>query len=545
MTSPGTTAPPAVPQPEAVRPAPPSADFTCNGSQAGATPRRIWRLRRSQYLNALAVLFKGRGAVGKADQTPKGVLSPFDYTNESDRYSTASASYTLADWELRRILNYSGETAAMLIAQLRKDPSSCLGATKRPPFADCMAQVVAERGPLLFQRPLAADEVAAYAGAATSNVATLGEDDAAALSIVALLSSPNFLFRSEVGAGASDAAGEVKLTQFEIASALAYTLTDWPPSQALYQAAVDGQLGSPAAIAGWVRQLVGPGNGKVIGFVREHFRYRELEKVFKSNRDLNAGNRGILLGDIEALVKDLASSALTKDFWRTLLTTTDGYDHAQTFQIYGLPDPKRFEQTKVALPPSERAGLLTQPAWLAAFSDDGESHPVQRGKFVSESLLCRTIPPLPIGQVPVLPNDPKLTLRDRLNIHSADPSCAACHRLMDPLGLVFEAYDQNGRVRSIDRGKPVDSTGALSGAGSSDGPLTGPVDLARKLASSPVVEECMVRHSFRFWMGREEAAWDGCTLVDAQTSYVAGGGSYVDLLAALFSSRSFVQRSTK
>lgn len=547
----GSAASPGAPAPgapmDAVRPPPPLADFACSTGAAGATPRRLWRLTQSQYVNAVTVFFGGRAAVGRGDLAPKGVVSPFDLVNESDRFSTQAASYTMADYELRRIMNYSGDVAVGLVAKLRADAKSCLGATTRPPFAACMAQLVAERGPLLFQRPLAAEEAAGYAAIATTNAAMLGEDDAAALAFQAMLSAPQFLFRSEVGADAPDAAGTVRLTAYELASALAYTLTDWPPDDALWRSAASGALSAPDEMRAQIKRLVGMPSAKtttLMRFVREYLRWRELDKVFKSGPDLNSGNKGWLLGDMEAVVGYLMPTAARKDFLKTLLTTTKASVTSMTYGLYNVPDPKDFYLgVKMDLPAGQRAGLLTNPAWLAAFSDTTSNKPVQRGKFVGESLLCRSIPPLPIGLVPVLPDTPNQTLRERQTLHAKDPSCWACHQLMDPIGLAFEAYEPTGRYRTTDNGKPVDASGVLSGAGAVDGPVKDAVDLMNKLAASPVVEQCFVRHSFRYWMGRSEAPWDGCALVDADRAYQQAGGDYVELLVALLSSRSFVVRS--
>jgi hypothetical protein len=550
VATPAPGASPSAPAPaptDALRPPPPLADFACNTGTAGATPRRLWRLTQSQYVNTVTVLFAGRGGIGRGDLAPKGVVSPFDLSNESDRFSTQSASYTMADYELRRIMNYSGDVAVALVAKLRADTKSCLGAASRPPFADCIAQLVSDRGPLLFQRPLAPGEVAEYAAIATGNAAMLGEDDAAALAFQAMLSAPQFLFRSEVGAGAPDAAGTVRLTPYELAAALAYTLTDWPPDDTLWRAAGSGALSTPDELRAQVRRLVAMPSSRtatLMRFVREYFRYRELDKVFKNGPDLNPGNKGWLLGDAEQLVGYLMPTAARKDFLRTLLTTTKASVTSMTYKLYNVADPKDFYLgVKMDLPADQRAGLLTQPVWLAGFSDTTTNKPVQRGKFVGESLLCRAIPPLPIGQVPALPETPGQTLRERQALHSRDPSCWACHQLMDPIGLAFEAYEPTGRYRSTDNGKPVDASGTLSGAGASDGPVKDAVDLMTRLAASPVVEQCFVRHSFRYWMGRSEAPWDGCALVDADRAYQQAGGDYVELLAGLLSSRSFVVRS--
>jgi len=527
-------------------PAPELAKFACDGPEVGALPRRIWRLNGTQYLGALRAFFAGRDRPEQAAVPLAGISSPFEFTNESDRFSTLVASYTMTDQEFTSVVDAAQTASVRFVAQLRADPISCLGAPQRLGFAECMKSLIATRGPLLFQRPMTEEEVARYAKAATDSVVTLGEDEAAALAFQALLSSPNFLFRTEIGPDVPTAGGPVRLTQFEVASALAYGLTDGPPSSALYHAAEQEELTTPEQIAVQARSLIaaaGPAPTTISRFVKEYFRIRGLEKVFKDNPDLNPANRTALIEDSESLISDLVASR-SADFFVKLLTTKEVRYRSQTFRLYGLPDPNdRVAFAKASLP--DRAGLLTQPAWLASLASNDDSHPVARGRFINESLLCRAIPPVPIGVVPVLPVDATRTTREKLALHVEDPMCAACHTLMDPLGLVFEGFDQNGRSRTDDHGKPVDSSGALSGAGAQDGAVTGPVELADRLAASEVVQQCMIRHSFRYWMGRSEAAWDGCSLVDAQKAYAASGGDYTELVASLFSSRSFQFRSAQ
>jgi hypothetical protein len=152
-------------------------------------------------------------------------------------------------------------------------------------------------------------------------------------------------------------------------------------------------------------------------------------------------------------------------------------------------------------------------------------------------------------------------MRDRLQIHSSNPECAGCHRVMDPMGLPFEQYDHVGLARGatprhytqccglpgvVDERGPIDATGGLVGAGEADGPITGGLpELAERLARSPVVERCFVRQSFRYWLGREETAGDACTLEAAQQAYAKGGGDLVALVAALLASPANLTRSTR
>src|SRR6185369_5842234 len=99
---------------------------------------------------------------------------------------------------------------------------------------------------------------------------------------------------------------------------------------------------------------------------------------------------------------------------------------------------------------------------------------------------------------------PNVTMRERLSMHSKDPRCAACHLLMDPLGLPLEAYDHVGRFRTMENGKAIDASGTLGGSGNQDGAFMGPIELGAKLGASTTVAQCFVRQSFTYWMGRQD-----------------------------------------
>jgi hypothetical protein len=134
-------------------------------------------------------------------------------------------------------------------------------------------------------------------------------------------------------------------------------------------------------------------------------------------------------------------------------------------------------------------------------------------------------------------------MRERLAVHAKEARCAACHALMDPLGLALEQYDAYGRYRSTQYGKTLDPSGTLTGAGDADGSFKDGVDLARRLAGSVTVEQCFIRNGFRYFMGRPEDAYDDCALSAAAKAYRGGSGDLAAAITALYTSASFLNRS--
>jgi hypothetical protein len=179
----------------------------------------------------------------------------------------------------------------------------------------------------------------------------------------------------------------------------------------------------------------------------------------------------------------------------------------------------------VTFPASQRSGILTQPSFLSAFSEPENTDPIRRGKFIAQSLLCLGLPEQPPTAVPPLPETPNATMREKLSVHAnAAPACRACHDIMDPLGLGLEGYDDTGRFRTTEKNRPVDTRGAITGTFEIDGPFEGALELSCKLASSETVQRCLVRHGFRFWMGRNETDVDNCSLRSAVEAARASGG---------------------
>jgi hypothetical protein len=235
------------------------------------------------------------------------------------------------------------------------------------------------------------------------------------------------------------------------------------------------------------------------------------------------------------------------------------------YEAYSLSDfPDR---QPVELPADQRAGILTQPAWLVAQSTSFDNHAIHRGKWVRERLLGNVVPDLPITVDAQLPDAPHKTLRDRMLV-THEKYCWQCHQLMNDVGLPFEQYDHFGRFRTTEpvldpvateknkdnkgkplgpvmTGAPLDATGLIAHVGDPvlDGAaVKNPVEFVKRLAASERVEQVFVRHAFRYWMGRNESPGDAATLQAAHKAYKDSNGSMKELLVAMLTSESFLYR---
>ena len=219
-----------------------------------------------------------------------------------------------------------------------------------------------------------------------------------------------------------------------------------------------------------------------------------------------------------------------------------------------------------------RAGILTDNSWLIAHSTNDANDPVHRGIWIRQRLLAGNVPDLPIGVDARVPEDPHKTLRERFEV-TRQEECWKCHRTINPLGMPFESFDDRGWVREaryFDRAKsiylpqpsihqeqldklrqkgavdviPVDASGEIFGTGEPgiDGPVRDAREFVQRLARSTRVRQSIIRHAFRFWMGRNEMLSDSMSLMAADEAYVQSGGQFSEVLVALLTSDSFLYR---
>lgn len=377
-------------------------------------------------------------------------------------------------------------------------------------------------------------------------------DDAAGLQagIAAVLTSPRFLYVLELGlAGATDAV--VPLSQHEVAARLAFFLWRSVPDETALGAADRGELATAEQVEAQARRMFDDprANDALDDFVTQWAQLENMAALNKSNM--------VYPEFSESLKQSLLQETLT--FYRetvrgtpgdiaTLLTSSQSYVNRQLAQQYynvgsSAPDETSFVLTELNpdLHNPHRAGLLTQGSVLAMHAHPTRASPVHRGKLVREQLLCQPLPPPPPNVKNTLPEgDMGTVTRDVFAQHATDPSCAGCHRLMDPIGNGFGHYDGMGKYQDNENGNTIDAKGEVVSAGATlDGPFEGAVELAQRLASSGVVEPCFAVQVSRYAFGRAETMSDACSLQDAYATFVDSGFQIRELMAAIARSDSF------
>lgn len=377
------------------------------------------------------------------------------------------------------------------------------------------------------------------------------------LGIEAILSSPYFLYRSELGADNADPSVQkpARLGAEETANALAFAITGARPDAALLaRASSDPNFLTPSVLREEATRLLATprAEAQLLHFLRQWLGVDDIRAVNKIPSEFPVFTpqmKASLDRELEEYLRRVvAPGVVTLD---ALLGGGSGFpDEAEVNSIYAadyaasgvLPAAGAF--TPIPLNPRLRRGVISLPGWLAAHSPVHRSSPVDRGLAIRSRFFCQSLPSPPPGAISSAPGagDANQTTRQKFEAHSADPSCSVCHRLMDPVGFGLEMMDAVGRYRETENNLPVDSSGVLTGT-DVDGPFRGPAELADKLKSSRMVRDCFTTQVFRFVVGRDVAAGDQCALQKIQKSFADGTQTLPELVVQLVSQEQFILRS--
>jgi hypothetical protein len=494
---------------------------------------RAWRLTREQYDNTVRELLGTSARPASARLPPE--FSTNGFLNNADVLfvrETEAVQLNIIAQELAK------ETVEDRLGRVFPCDAGMLG------DAACKDQFVRSFGKRAFRRELSDAEVTRYL--ALYNAGEQKQDGAlgARAVIEAMLQSPNFLFRTEVGDGAAKPGSKFRLSAFEMATALSYYFLNGPPDEALLAAADAGELGSAAGVEKQARRLMSLPEARpaVVEALKQVFDYAFLADAKKDDS---------LFPEFAAAHADMAEEAArftehvvfeSTGSFEELLTAPYTFLSPTLAPIYGLPAPASpFDKTPLS--ETQRAGMLTMPGLMSTLAVDNRTSPVARGKFVRERLLCEHIPdPLPDIDLTVPPLEPGLTGRDLLAAKTSGATCSACHSVMNPVGFGFENLDAIGRHRSEENGQPIDSSGELVKTRDADGTFQGPAELAQRLAASEQVRECMAIQAFRYGFGRAENQGDACAVAELHQRFRDANYDLKELAVQVALSESFAFR---
>ncbi len=478
---------------EGVAPAP-TPLATGPAGPANAFPVGAQRLTKSQYTASIHDIF-GPDTVVPPALEPDVAAEGFESVGSTG--STVSA---------RGIEQY--EAAAQAIAKQVSGDPKLLGrvlacSPSSPEDVACARSFVSSLGERVYRRPLSEPELLKLMGIVTSAGKALGSFEKGAFyGISAMLQSTQFLYRPVVGEPDPERPGQLRFSSYEFASRLSFFLWNSTPDTALLEAAKSGKLSSYEGVEKEVTRMLASPKARegLRNFVREWLRLADLDLLQKDTKlfttytaDLGPMAREETLRGFEDLAFDRDTDI------REIMTTRRTFVTPKLASMYQVAAPSATGFAPVELPEKGgRRGLLGQVSFLALYSHPTSTSATLRGKFVREKLLCTPILPPPVNLNTALPEptETSKTLRERVKIHFADPSCAACHSAMDPIGLGLEQFDGIGRFRTKENGVTIDASGELDGA-----PFSDASSLAQAIHDSPVFPSCITRKVFLYATG--------------------------------------------
>ena len=430
----------------------------------------------------------------------------------------------------------AAEAAASMVADMYSLTSGCNNIS-------CFLDDFAKRA---FRRPLTATEKTSLTG--------VYNDQGQLALLSTILSSPAMLYRSEVGEVNTD--GYFELTDYEVATLLAYTYWATTPDSWLMSKADNGELSTSTQIASTLAIMLQDAKAE-IAFERFIAGWLNLDREIKTS-DLSASLKADMRQETIEFVKRIVFGG---GEYSELLTAKYSYMTEQLATHYGFTWPGGTGWQRVDYDPAEsngeRAGVMGHAGILAIQSASEKTHPVKRGLFVRKNLMCQDFPPPPIGAELKPQEDPTLTVRERFEHAHLQDGCESCHQFIDGIGFGlenFNAYGQYVTTETTDAGeiKPINAAGYIGSLTSAETFLSasepvvnyqGMDELAQLVVDSDHGKSCYARQWFRYSRGLHEDSNDNCTLQAYGDNFKSSSSAnLLDLMVEFTQTKNFTLR---
>jgi uncharacterized protein DUF1592/uncharacterized protein DUF1588/uncharacterized protein DUF1587/uncharacterized protein DUF1585/uncharacterized protein DUF1595/cytochrome c len=411
----------------------------------------------------------------------------------------------------------------------------------------CAAKIISGLARRAYRRPVTRGEVSQLVNLYSSARAEGDSfEEGLCVAIEAMLVSPHFLFRIESNqpANAARADGALPISQHDLASRLSYFLWSSMPDDELLGCADRGTLRQPAVLEAQVRRMLKDPRSRALveNFGGQWLELRKLESV-KPDRKRFPEFEDYLLRSMRRETELFFDSVVRED--RSILDFIDGdysFINERLARLYQIPNVKGAEFRRVTLPgDSHRSGVLTQASILTVSSYATRTSPVLRGKWILENIL-NAPPPPPPADVPNL-DETKIasaaSLRQQLEQHRANPTCASCHVRMDPLGFGLENFDAIGEWRTQEGGSQIDASGTLP-----DGRMfRGPAELkAIVRGERDAFAECVAEKLLTYAIGRGLERYDKPSVKKIAKDVAANNYRFSSLVLGIVNSPPFQMR---
>ncbi len=547
--SPGTGGVDAVDGGVAILPSVLAAPDPCTSNAPG--PRKLWRLSAPEFAASIHTIFNDT-----AGAAPVATV----FSDPSVLGFSVDANGLLVQGLNASQLEDNAEAIAAWAASAGKlsQFASCAATSTGAPATSCATSFVQAFGRVAFRTTLASSDprVGTYSKlfmAGSSNT------DGAQAVISAMLQSPYFLYRSELG---TQSGSTFTLTPYEVGSELAYTLTGTAPDSTLLSAmdqVAAGSLAMTDMINQQAMRLVAAGSASnsvaVMGFMNG---WLGLPRLFTTAHDatvyqISATTQNEMQTESQDLIMEAFNGGGT---FSSVLTADHSWLNADLASFYGIPTnglSTTFKSVKYAGLTTRDPGLLATGTILNGYARPDTDSPTQRGHMVRSRMLCQDIMNPPPGlNTTFMPATTVETTRQHFVNEHEQPNCIGCHKEMDWIGFAFENYDGWGRYRTTDNGLPTDDTAIIYSApagGDASGNvdvtgLSGASSLAGYLAGAggDAVTRCMERYWTYYVYGSSSWAQDGCTYDSVYNESQSNGFALQSTLMAIIHAPNFTTR---
>jgi hypothetical protein len=503
----------------------------------GTGPRVLRRLTSGEFAASIADLF----------QDPAAPVVPVFNDPTVLGFSVDSNALLVQGLNADQLMTNAEAVAAWAVANHLSQVTGCSASA-----ATCPASFIRSFGERAFRAPLSDSRVADYQAIFSAETAF---NDGVAAVISAMLQSPSFLYRSEIGALVTPPPPDgtpVALTPYEVASSLSYLLTGSTPDATLLAAADAVAVGSQT-VSGMIdeqaqRLLADPrSQDALMGFMTGWLGLNRLYDTVKDDTVFVLTNalRDEMASETRGLILDTYNNG---GGFSDLLSADHSFLNKDLAQFYGFDTTglgTAFSKVPYTASMARDGGILAHASILTGYARADVSSPTQRGHLVRTRLLCQDIPPpSPILDTTFKPEANPTTTRAHYEIDHSTGVCADCHKLMDKIGFGSEHYDAFGRRREMEGIYPIDATGTIVQANPTDGDVAfnGLTELQTYLAQSADLKQCMVRYWSYYAYGASSWDQDACTYAAIRQEATSGTYSLRSVLMAIVHAPHFTSR---
>ncbi|MEM9692139.1 MAG: DUF1592 domain-containing protein [Myxococcota bacterium] len=477
---------------------------------------RVWRLSPEQYNTEIQRLFPGAPPVSLTPGASEFGLSNIASTARID---TGNASQYVEG--ARSIANWVVDQGASAARCDEFGTDACVNT-----YLDWAVEAA-------FRRPVSQMEKADLRAVYDSNVEDYGADWAFGAMTRAMLTSPSFLYRTEIGA--DGVTGVFPIDGHEIANLLSFTLTGHGADETLLADAAN--LQDADVRERHVRRLM-PEAAPVF----QQFLWQWLHMSTLESQGNETGLEPALVAALEQEFEDFVANIVVEQRGTVgdLLTSTSTWATPEVASYYEVNHPGDGV-AEIALNPDQRSGLLTLGAWLVAHGKRGRANVVRRGMNVFIEAMCNGITPIDIDLEAALDDlvGPDATVKEIVEARAVDPSCGGCHSTADPVGLAFEHFRGDGTWQdTYEDGNPVEVEVTVAGQ-----EYSGAISVSAALAEDDSFRQCLVQRFGHFVMGHEFG--DPLTVrasSEALAAFDDSGGAFEELLVAIIRDPAFIER---